>query len=113
MLVATRTIQLCCLVSWLNTWYCALVRERVSWLTRRPKDHANFFATTKFFSCLDLAESQELLEASQMVHMACNHACMQALVLSLVLPECPVFDCEQSVACSNMYVAKLAWCELV
>ena len=33
----------------------------------RPKDHANFFATTKFFSCLDLAESQELLELSQMV----------------------------------------------
>lgn len=33
----------------------------------RPKDHANFFATTKFFSCLDLAESQELLESSQMV----------------------------------------------
>ncbi|KAA6424227.1 MAG: cyclic nucleotide-binding domain, partial [Trebouxia sp. A1-2] len=34
---------------------------------KQPKDHANFFATTKFFSCLDLAESQELLEASQMV----------------------------------------------
>ena len=37
------------------------------WFLCRPKDHANFFATTKFFSCLDLAESQELLESSQMV----------------------------------------------
>ena len=27
----------------------------------------NFFASTKFFSCLDLKESQELFEATQMV----------------------------------------------
>ncbi len=32
-------------------------------------DHANFFATTKFFACLDLKESQELYEASQLVRL--------------------------------------------
>ena len=29
----------------------------------------NFFASTKFFSCLDLKESQELFEQTQMVRL--------------------------------------------
>ncbi len=35
--------------------------------TRSTSDLPNFFASTKFFACLDLLESQELFEATQMV----------------------------------------------
>lgn len=40
-----------------------------SWDSSESSDagHTNFFATTKFFACLDLKESQELYEASQLV----------------------------------------------
>jgi hypothetical protein len=39
---------------------CALIRS--------ASDLPNFFASTKFFACLDLLESQELFEATQMVN---------------------------------------------
>ena len=36
-------------------------------MARSSSDLPNFFASTKFFACLDLLESQELFEATQMV----------------------------------------------
>ena len=40
----------------------------------------NFFASTKFFSCLDLKESQELFEQTQMVR-----PCAAALSCTVLL----------------------------
>ena len=41
-------------------------------------DLPNFFASTKFFACLDLLESQELFEATQMVSTR-PYACLHEL----------------------------------
>ena len=36
-------------------------------MRRSSTELPNFFASTKFFACLDLIESQELFESTQMV----------------------------------------------
>ena len=48
---------------------CACERGARSLLTRGARSSSelpNFFASTKFFACLDLIESQELFESTQM-----------------------------------------------
>jgi len=47
----------------------------------------NFFASTKFFSCLDLKESQELFEASQMVRLGHTRNVYQGTQDSKLCPE--------------------------
>jgi hypothetical protein len=46
-------------------------------------DAPNFFASTKFFACLDLKESQQLYEASQLVRTHGIHLCSCALSFAL------------------------------
>ena len=46
---------------------------------RSSSDLPNFFASTKFFACLDLLESKELFEATEMVRACPCPPCLQFL----------------------------------
>ena len=57
-----------------NTLHCPGVHASSGALTHllacSSSDLPNFFASTKFFACLDLLESKELFEATEMVQDA-------------------------------------------
>ena len=55
--------KILCLCQWqAQSWHLSHI---LSWCS--SSDLPNFFASTKFFACLDLLESKELFEATEMV----------------------------------------------